>query len=163
MLKLSLLFLLLITYISHAYSLKLERHEKLQIHADSSLLNYKNGINIYEGNVILNQGTMHLSADRLITKSNQSHQMQETIAYGLTSLAHYWTAPSQKDKELHARAKIIKFYPIEANVILQQEAILKQGENSFEGELIIYNRQSETINVPALNQSRAVLIYHPEK
>lgn len=158
----SIIFILMISLANPSFSLRQDQYEKLWIRADHSSLNYKTGINVYEGNVILDQGTSHLKADRLITKTNKKHQIQEAIAYGLTSQAEYWTLPSQQEKIIHATAKIIKFYPIENHIVLEQQAYLKQGENSFQGEQVIYNKQSETITVPALSQSRAVLIYHPE-
>lgn len=137
--------------------------EMLHIVSASSNFNYKTGVNEFIGHVIIDQGTTHLTADRVITKNNAQHKIQEAIAYGTTQLAHYWTTPKTGDTEIHAYAKIIKFYPIESNVTLEQNATVQQGENSFKGELIHYNNNDQTIIVPQLEKSRAVLVYNPDK
>jgi lipopolysaccharide transport protein LptA len=67
------------------------------------------------------------------------------------------------EPEIHARARIIKYYPVESNVTLEQEVLVTQGENSFRGQLIHYNGNEQTITVPANKGGRAVLVYNPDK
>lgn len=137
--------------------------EKVHIVGDTWTYNYKTGTSQFDGNVKVDQGTTHVTADRLITKSNSKHEIQEAIAYGLQDLAHYWTIPKIGDLEIHAKAKIIKFYPITSNVTLEQDVIVTQGENSFQGQLIHYNMNDQTIAVPASKNGRAVLVYNPDE
>lgn len=144
-------------------ALPTDKHEKVFIVADSTTYNYKTGMNIFEGHVKIDQGTTHITADKLITKSNPQHKIQEATAYGLEGLAHYWTLQKVNEPEVHARAKIIKFYPIESNVTLEQNVLVTQGENSFRGQLIHYNSNDQTIIVPATKNGRAVLVYNPDK
>lgn len=144
-------------------SLPSDSKEKLFITADSSIYNYKTGFNVFEGNVQVDQGSTHITADKLITKSNSNHKLSEAVAYGKAQLAHYWTLTKQSEPQIHAYAKIIKFYPIESNVTLEQQVNVKQGENSFHGELIHYNSIDQTIIVPASNQGRSVIVYNPDK
>ncbi len=162
-LVLMLLALFFLSYPLAARALESDSKEKLHIFAESGTYNYKTGVNVYEGNIKIDQGTTHLTADRLITKSNAQHKIQEAIAYGLQTLAHYWTLPKIGDPEVHAHAKIIKFYPLESNVTLEQDVHVTQGENSFQGELIHYNSNEQTITVPASKNGRAVIVYNPEK
>ncbi|OGT41047.1 MAG: lipopolysaccharide transport periplasmic protein LptA [Gammaproteobacteria bacterium RIFCSPHIGHO2_12_FULL_37_34] len=156
-------FSILLGFSLHAYALKIDRQTVVHIVADSSIYNYKSGVNLFEGHVKIDQGTTHITADKVVTKDNQSHKIKEAIAYGTKQLAHYWTLPKLNEPEIHAQAKIIKFYPIETNIVLEKNVILTQGENSFHGELIHYNKNNQTIIVPAAKNSRAVLIYNPNK
>ncbi len=153
----------LVTLINSVFALENDRKEKVYFVADSGIYNYKTGINIYEGHVKVDQGSTHLTADRLITKNNKQHKMQEAIAYGLQEKAHYWTLPNTKEPEMHAWAKIIKFYPIESNATLEQDVFIRQGDNHFQGQLIHYNSKEQTISVPASKNNRAVLVYNPDK
>lgn len=145
------------------YALEDDHLKKVHIVADSGIYNYKTGINIYEGHVKIDQGSTHLTADRLITKNNSQHVIQEATAYGLQKLAHYWTLPKPGDVVMHAYARVIKFYPIESNVTLEREAWVTQGDNKFQGQLIHYNSKEQTIIVPADQKSHAVLVYNPDK
>src|SRR4029079_3102275 len=104
--------LLFIILCQHALALPNDSEQPMKIVADSSLFNYKTGIDTYEGNVKIDQGTSHLIADRLITKKNKQHKMIEAIATGIKKLAEYSTIPKTGDAPLNAKAKIIKFYPL---------------------------------------------------
>jgi lipopolysaccharide export system protein LptA len=157
------LFLILLLYPFIVNALQADREEKVFIISDSTLYNYKTGVNIFEGHVKVDQGTTHITADRLVTKNNNKHKIQEATAYGLQELAHYWTLPKIGQPEIHARAKIIKFFPIESNVTLEEDVLVTQGENTFNGQLIHYNSNEETIVVPATKNGRAILVYNPDK
>lgn len=148
---------------SPLFSLPTDSREKIYIKADSSIYNYKTGFNIFEGNVKVDQGTTHITAEKLITKNDARHKISEAIAYGNDGLAHYWTLTKQAEPEIHAYAKVIKFYPSESNVTLEKQVEITQGENSFHGELIHYNSIDQTIIVPASKQGRSVIVYNPDK
>lgn len=150
-------------FFSAAYALSEDNRQKVFITADSTNYNYKKGINIFEGHVKVDQGSTHITADRLITKNNGQHKMQEAVAYGITELAHYWTLPKAGDPEIHAHAKIIKFYPLDSNATLEQDVVITQGENSFHGQLILYNSKDQTIIVPAAKNARSIVVYDPDK
>ena len=161
LIKLSFLFFF--GLIACVFALPEDNHEKVFIVADSSTYNYKKGVNVFEGHVKVDQGTTHITADRLVTKSNSQHKMREAIAYGINALAHYWTLPKVGDPEIHAHAKVIKFYPLDSNATLEQDVVITQGENSFHGQLILYNSKDETIIVPAAKDARSILVYNPDK
>lgn len=148
--------------VNDALALPQDKHEKLHIKADATIYNYKNGLNDFEGNVQIDQGSTHITADKLITKSNNRHQLQEAIAYGLSDLAHFWTTPKPGTLPVNAKAKIIKFYPLTNNATLEGDVHVTQGENHFQGQLIHYNMKDETIIVPETKHGSAVLVYNPD-
>lgn len=145
-----------------AFALPQDQREPLHITADSSKYNYKTGINEFAGNVKADQGSTHLTADRLITQADQQHKIELIVAIGGKERAHYWVKPKLTDPVLHAKANIIQFYPQSGNITLEQAASIKQGENSFQGELIHYNSIEQTIIVPKLNKSHALIVYNPD-
>jgi lipopolysaccharide export system protein LptA len=160
--KISIFFICLFLG-SSVFALSKDRGEKIFIVADSSTLNYKTGINMFEGHVKADQGSTHIIADKMITKSNVKHEIQEVIAFGITRLAEYSTLPSLDKLIIKASSKIIKYYPIESNVVFENEVHIVQGENDFKGQKILYNMNEEIITVPASVQSRAILVYNPNK
>jgi lipopolysaccharide transport protein LptA len=159
--KINLVFCLLIIC-SKVLALPSDRKEKFMIQADKTIYHYKLNLTKFEGHVNAKQGTTHLCADRLTTRTNQRHQIEEAIAYGDHGLAHYWTTPQAGEAALHAKAHIIKYYPLSSDIILQHKVTVSQGKNSFQGELILYNKVKQTIAVPGSRTSRSVLIYQPD-
>jgi len=160
--KRSLTTLLLIIVPTIVVALQNDRTQKIHIVSDSSTYHSKTGITVFEGHVKAIQGTSHIVADKLTTQAKE-HKIQEIVAYGLQNLAHYWTVPTKGEQEVHATAKIIKFYPKETHVTLEKNVHITQGKNSFNGELILYNRQDQTIIVPKTEKGHAVLVYNPDE
>lgn len=160
-LRLHAVLLLLIT--SSIFALPSDKQQKVYIVADSTIYNYKNGLNVFEGHVKIDQGSTHITADKLITKTNAQHKIEEATAYGYQELAHYWTTPKEGEPVMDAKAKIIKYYPLQANITLEQDVHLSQGDNHFQGEIIHYNSNDQTVTVPASTHGRAVLVYNPDK
>ena len=148
---------------SSTFALPSDNDQNLQIIANSSLIDYKKGDNLYEGDVKIDQGTTHLTADKVTTKNNNKHRMEEAIAYGFRKPARYWTLPKEGDIEFHAEAKVIKFYPITSTVVLEGDVIVTQGANSFHGPIIVYNIKNQTVSAPATRRGRATIIIEPKK
>lgn len=146
------------------FALSGDSQQKIHITANATTYNFKTGETLFQGNVLADQGSTHLTADHLITKTNRSHQIEEIIAYGnATTRAHYSTLPRPDQAVMHAYGDIIQYYPLTANVTLQKHVTVAQGENSFQGELILYNMSEQTITVPPTPSGRAVLVYNPDK
>jgi lipopolysaccharide export system protein LptA len=141
-----------------ALALPADNAEAFHINANSWLMNVKSGLNSYEGDVKVIQGTTHLLADRVTTQKNAQHKIEEAVAYGDTKPAEYWTIPKAGDTTMHAQAKIIKFYPLKSTVILEDNVIVTQGENSFHGPMIVYNIKDQTISAPATPKGRSTIV-----
>ena len=135
MIRKSLFFLIgiiLTTYSLTLSALPSDNQQNISIVANSWFFNYKTGLRIYEGAVKMDQGSSHLTADRVVTKNNDKHKLEEAIAYGIQQLAEYSTIAKEGDDIFHAKAKIIKFYPLKQTIILEGDVKVTQGKNSFE-------------------------------
>lgn len=157
---LNIIFLFISTL---TFALSEDRERPFHIVADSSIFNYKTGIDTYEGNVKVDQGTSHLTADHLVTQKNKQHKMTSAIATGIKKLAEYTTVPKAGDPTLNAKARVIKFYPPASIVILEQDVVITQKENSFHGPLIIYNMKDQVVTAPASQHGRATIVIGPEQ
>lgn len=160
--KLSLL-LLFSLLASRLCALPDDQKALMHITADSSQYNYKMGETWFEGHVKVDQGTTHLEADRVITKRNAQNKIQEALAFGLQQPAHYWTYPRKGEKMLHAYAKLMKLYPLESRIVLEGDVRVAQGENRFQGQIIVYNVKLQTITVPPTKNSRATFVIEADK
>ncbi len=157
-----LYFFLLIILSTSTFALPEDRDRPFNIIADSSLFNYKTGIDTYEGHVKVDQGTSHLIADRLVTRKDKQHKMILAIATGTQKPAEYTTIPKIGDSVLNAKARFIKFYPTTSIIILEQNVVVTQKENSFHGPLIIYNMKNQLVTAPPFTNGRATIVIEPE-
>jgi len=147
---------------SYALALPNDTTQTMHIVADASSFNYHTGMSQYDGNVHITQGAAQLTADRLITHNNSSHKIQEAIAYGFQHQAEYWTRLKANDPLLHAIADVIHFYPQKSLVILEGNAKVVQGDNTFDGPVIIYNIQKQTVTAPPSKLGRATVVINPD-
>ncbi len=159
--NLSLVSLFLVSTL--ALALPSDDQKPLKIEADSTTFDYSTGAHSYEGNVKIIQGSTTLTADRVVTKNNDKHKMEEAVAYGFKHLAEYSTLPKEGDKILHAKAKTIKFYPATQMVVLEGDVMVTQGENSVNGQIIIYNMKNQTVTAPANKSGRATVVIEPNQ
>jgi len=143
---------------SNTFALPADREKKLHIIADSYELNYKTGKDIYEGHVKVDQGTTHLTADRLVTEKDKNRKIISAIAYGIQQLAEFSTLPKEGEEMFHAKAKLIIFYPVVSSVRLEDEVVVTQGKNSFHGPIIIYNMKDQIVSTPPSKNGRATII-----
>jgi lipopolysaccharide export system protein LptA len=150
-------------FFPNVFALPNDREQLMHINAASYELNYKTGIDIYEGNVKVDQGTTHLSADRLVTEKNKERKIVSAVAYGTEQLAEFTTIPKEGEEIFHAKAKVIKFYPEESMVTLEDDVIVTQGENSFHGPIIIYNMKDQIVSTPASKNGRATIVIDAKK
>jgi lipopolysaccharide export system protein LptA len=154
--------LLLGIYHSIAFALDSDRVKEADIKFANLTHDYKNNTSVFCGDVQLDQGTTHLTADKLTTKSTKSRTLEQATAYGLNTLAHLWTIPNPGEPVLHAFAKVIKYYPSKGYISLQGNVTITQGKNSFKGETIHYDMNQKIITVPASNNNRSTIVYNPK-
>lgn len=157
----NIILLVMLLFSTLAIALPTDDQQPIHINADATQFNYKTGNNSYEGKVKVIQGSTTLNADRVVTQNNSLHKMEEAIAYGLNNLAEYTTIPKPGDALFHAKAKVIKFYPLKSTVVLEGNVVVTQGENSFQGPVIIYNMKDQTVSAPASKGGRATIVIEP--
>jgi lipopolysaccharide export system protein LptA len=161
--NLSLIFIATLLMATRIFALPADNEQTMHIIANSSLFDYKKGVNTYEGQVKIDQGTSHLTANRVITHNNAQHKIEEAVAFGMDELAHYWTLPKTGDVLFHAEAKVIRFYPLLSIVKLEGNASIKQGENTFHGPVIIYNIKDEVVSAPATKEGPTTITIEPKQ
>lgn len=134
----------LIIFTSHqALSLKSDASSEITIQSDTAEFDRKTGIAIYSGNVILEQGTLLIEADKITLYSDQQQQLEKAIAVGKPARFQQQT---EADKGLtKARGQTITYLTQDKSVVLSKDAFLEQEESSFKGDLITYDIVNESI------------------
>lgn len=154
---LSLLMLLLISQTLNA--LPSDDTALIYIHSDSFHMEYKEGLATYQGHVVVDQGTRHLTADTLIIHRDSAGKVDKMTAYGKP--AYFKTLPKPDNQWVSGHGDIIYNYPIQHNVELIQNAYLTQSGNSFSGDKIIYNTLTEIVDSPDSKTGQSLMVLQP--
>ena len=116
-------------------SLPDDREQAIHISADKATRDEKKGITVYSGNVVLDQGSLHISADR-ITVYRILEEGDKIVAKGQPALVQQ--QPNPDEELMRAHANIIEYYKSEDRLRLHLGAQIKQGASTVKGETIDY-------------------------
>lgn len=120
----------------------------VEVTADSLQVDQKTGLAVFTGNVLIGQGAMRLSADRVtVTYAGDNAQKISALkAEGNVTLA------SGEDA---AEAKTADYDVESGNVVLRGDVLLTQGTNVLAGETVTVNLATGRAN--ASGRVRSVL------
>ena len=132
----ALLLALLIAAVSGtAVALPDDREQPIRITADQALRDEKQGFTEYTGNVRMDQGSLHIEADK-ITIYHVEEEADKIVAEGAP--AHMQQQPEVGKGLMHARANIIEYYKAEDRVHLRDNAQVEQDGSTVAGDTIDY-------------------------
>ena len=134
-----------------ALALESDAEEEITIQSDRAELDRKAGTAIYIGHVILEQGTLKITADRITLFSNEQRKLSKAVAVGLP--AHFQQQMEGEKGLTKAQGKTITYLTPKKNVTLLGDATLEQEGNVFTGETIIYNISSENVSAKGGTQT----------
>jgi lipopolysaccharide export system protein LptA len=133
---------------SFAHALTTDKDQPIDVKADYAMVNEQDQVSIYTGNVTIDQGTLHIAADRvkIITSGNDVVQIIASADAGSARKAHYEQQPD--DKQLvKANADKISYLVQEQRLHLTGNARLERQRDSFQGQLLFYDIQQGVVNL----------------
>ncbi len=143
LIRLFTLILISFLFSQNCLALSSDKDKPIELEADSAEINDKKGISIYQGNVILTQGSTQLHADKLNLFHNQQHKLTKVEAIG--SPARFKQRPDKKKKDVHAKAEKILYFVKKEVIHLYHNASFWQGESSFSGDKILYDTKNDIV------------------
>lgn len=156
--------LLTATFGSFAFALDDDKNQPISVQADSVSIDNKTGTSIYEGNVVVINGSTHLTAAKATITMAKDNKIKEAEADGQGDIqAHYWTLTDPQKPELHAFADIIRIFPEKKLVYLIGHAKVNQGEDVYQAPEIEYNTETQHVFSPKSIQGRTVILIHPKQ
>lgn len=125
-----------------AMSLPDDWQKAMTILSDTAEIDRRAGTVIYEGNVVLTQGTLKIEAERLLVLRD-GDSLEKAVAEG--SPAYYEQQIEAGKPVTTAHGNRIDYYTIERRITLRGDAELQQDGNLFSGDQITYDMISETV------------------
>lgn len=139
------LTLLSICFTTQSHALKSDRNQPAEIEADNTEIDFKSGVRTLTNNVLVVQGTLRLKADKLVAIYNKSGDLSKATAWG--SLARFKQRPDDKPDDVEGWGKKMVVDYTDNTLTLIGSAALKQGETTARGETIIYNMETDKLQI----------------
>ena len=125
-----------------ATALPEDRNQPIQLEASRAQLDQKTGVSIYEGNVVISQGSMRLTADA-VTIHVKDNAFQRMEARGGPVTFRY--QPAANKPEIQGVSQQVEYDVAAAKVIMSGNARLTQGQDQFNGERIEYDLKDDVV------------------
>lgn len=140
-----------------ALALNTDRHQPLTIEADSAILDNLKGYTVYTGNVIINQGSLQLFADKVTLTYNNNKQIQSLIAESNGQMVRFKQLLDNKE-EVRAQAKKIEYFTKDEILHLKQEAQVWKAKDTISGQHIVYDAKRAQVTA---GEGRVKVILDP--
>lgn len=138
-----------------------DAEQPVKIQADAANFDHIKGIALYTGNVTVDQGSRHLSADRLTIQRGTDNKIKLMTAIGNPATFHSQADPNKPMGS--GKANVIKYYPQQDLVDLMDNAELTQNGDTVTGPQISYNFTTGNLNTKSSTKQRATVILQPKR
>jgi lipopolysaccharide export system protein LptA len=138
-----MLLAILLTTPLQVHALSSDRDQPMSVEADRANIDNKNEISIYLGNVIVVQGSMRITADKL-TVHSRNKAVEKVIAEG--EPATFKQRPDGKELDVKGKALRIEYYADTDNAIFIEQAVLEQEGNTFRSNRIVYDLTKDLVD-----------------
>lgn len=161
-----LLALYCLLFATGIFALPEDRNQPIEIQANSAERDAKSGVTTYSGNVDIQQGSIHISANTVVLDSKDNELTQINATGNPATYHQQLTGP---DDVVNAQAGKIHFDVAKDLIILQGNGSLKQKGSSISGERIEYDIKTERVRAQAAesgsqdNNRRITVIIPPSK
>lgn len=162
--------LLLACLCSFAHAEKADRDKPINITGNTGSADQLKGIAVFDGNVVVIQGTLTLNSDHLVvTKDAQGNQTMQATGK-LVTFRQRADSKTRDGKEewINGQALRVDYNTQTHMVILTGNARVKKGEDLLIGEVITYNTETQIYQSQGgagntANKGRVTAIIQPQK
>ncbi len=122
-----------------SFALSTDKDQPIEVEADEAELDDMNDVSIYRGNVIVRQGSIHMTGDVMTVYSKGGDELDYIIIEG--NPATYKQLPDNSSVHDQAKAIRMEYHETKNLVILIRDAWVKQDTSTLVGERIEYNTE----------------------
>jgi len=168
LLRLCLCALLLFVATPWAHAEKADRDKPINLESDTANVDDAKKVSVYEGNVVLTQGTLKICADKLVVKEDDEG-FQLGTAYG--NPASFRQKREGYDEYIEGYALRIEYDQRKDLVQLFNQARMKRDQDEARGDYISYDGKTEFFKVlggkesatPSHPRGRVHTVLQPKK
>jgi lipopolysaccharide export system protein LptA len=150
-----------------ALALPADPGQPIEIEAATMVMDQRNGVSTYTGNVTLIQGSIRIAAEKLVVYA-RNRKLDRLEAFGTAGAQASFRQQLPDGGETRALAGHMEYRAAQSRLILRQQAELHQGGNHIRSERIDYNTASNSLLAgqdskqdPAQPQQRVRIVIEP--
>lgn len=130
------------------YALKSDSDQPVVIDSNTASYDDNKKQNIYTGNVITQQGSLHIESDKLVVHMIEG-EIQKMVFTGKPT--KFRQTPQEGKEEIFGEGLTGEYYPAKNQLILIEKAMVSQGNNRSSSRLITYDSKNSVIKAGEAN------------
>lgn len=127
------------------WALSTDSEQPIEIEADFAELDDEEGTTVYIGNVIVIQGSIRMTGDRLRVNFTPERDLKDAYLEG--RLATFKQTPDGNQEDVEGEAILIEYHALESMLYLIEKAKVTQGERLTQGHRINYDTERSIVTV----------------
>jgi lipopolysaccharide export system protein LptA len=139
-------------FCSGAHAERADRDKPINLEADRVTIDDAKKVSVFEGNVVLTQGTMTLRANRMTVRED-AQGFQHAVAHG--DPAYFRQKRDDVDEYVEAWAQRMEYDGKAERLQLFDQARMKRGNDEVRGSYISYDQPSEFYRVVGGSETAA--------
>ncbi len=157
-----------------AHALSTDKDQPIEIEADAAQLDKTKQVTIYTGNVVVTQGSIRMTGDKLTVYYDDNQQLKDAYLDGRP--AYFKQRPDGQNVDFEGWALKMEYHAKENLLHLIDQAKLKQGDQVMTGARISYDTERSLLTArgtaakagpeggrPATPGGRVKIIIPPKK
>lgn len=142
-------------------ALPTDRDQPIHIDADNSVLDQNAGVLTYTGNVVIDQGSIHIEAEKAVIYS-RNNEVYRLVATG--GPAHFQQQPELNKPLVKARGRSLVYDVAEEKLTITEQARVEQDGSVVTGDLINYDIHRAIVEAGRRteNSERVKVILQPQ-
>lgn len=128
----------------NALALPTDRDQPIHIQSDDAQLDDKQGVAVYTGGVVITQGSMKITGNKVTVTRAANGDVDVFTAVG--NLAYYEQKPAVDKPIVQAYAVTIQYFASQDRIVLVDKAKVINDGNTSEGEKIVYDTVRQVVN-----------------
>ncbi|WP_040261796.1 lipopolysaccharide transport periplasmic protein LptA [Pseudomonas massiliensis] len=128
----------------NALALPTDRNQPIHIQSDDAQLDDKQGVAVYTGDVVITQGSMKITGNKVTVTRAANGDVDVFTAVG--NLAYYEQKPAVDKPIVQAYAVTIQYFASQDRIVLIDKAKVINDGNTSEGEKIVYDTVRQVVN-----------------
>lgn len=128
----------------NALALPTDRNQPIHIQSDDAQLDDKQGVAVYTGDVVITQGSMKITGNKVTVTRAANGDVDVFTAVG--NLAYYEQKPGVDKPIVQAYAVTIQYFASQDRIVLIDKAKVINDGNTSEGEKIVYDTVRQVVN-----------------
>ena len=158
----SIVYLLLLMLLPlHCWAMDSDRDQPINIEADQLEIREQENVSIYQGNVLLVQGSLRINSDRMVIHFNED---SELTLMEMTGNPAKFQQLDNAQQQIRGEAEQIDYSDVDSLLILRRKASLDQAGKVITSDLIRVNTATSGLEAGgAQSDVRTTIVIPPRK